>query len=235
MLPLPSGTNNLALSVTFPETDYQVRIAGTRERPEWVAADVCALLEIANPRQLLKRFDADEKGVTTSDTPGGPQQLLTVTEPGLYRLVLKSRKPAAKRFKRWICHEVLPSLRLHGCYPPPAAPASPTAMILRGLLETVERTDRLEQGQQAIVQKLTYVEGKLKDLDGDTGYVTVLAYARLKGMDLPRSEAARHGKALARIHRQRDIKVGQVPDERHGRVNAYRIDVVEAYFGGLGQ
>jgi hypothetical protein len=65
-------------------------------------------------------------------------------------------------------------------------------------------------------------------------YGTVLAYGRLKKMNMPRSEAIRHGKALAKIHRQRKIKIGKVPDERHGQVNAYRIDVMEEYFASLG-
>ena len=120
---------NLSLSLTFPETQQQVRVIGTLDRPEWVAKDVCDVLGIAKPNNVLREFDDDEKGACTIRTPGGPQEMLTVTEPGLYRLVLKSRKPAAKTFKRWICHEVLPSIRLHGCYPPPPVRMDPTPII----------------------------------------------------------------------------------------------------------
>jgi hypothetical protein len=104
------------------QLDYhgrRVRMVGTPERPEWVAADVCAVLGIGNPRQVLSRFDEDEKGVTISDTPGGVQKLATVTEPGVYRLIVRSRKAEAVAFRRWLFHEVLPSIRAHGCYPPP--------------------------------------------------------------------------------------------------------------------
>ena len=88
---------NLSLSLTFPETRQEIRVVGTLENPEWVAKDVCDVLGIEKPHNVLRDFDEDEKGARTVRTPGGPQEMLTVTEPGLYRLVLASRKPAANR------------------------------------------------------------------------------------------------------------------------------------------
>lgn len=227
-------SGNLTLTLTFPQTQQQIRLVGTSEQPEWVAKDLCDLLGLDKPSNSLRDFDENEKGVCTIHTPGGPQEVLTVTEPGLYRLVLASRKPAAQTFKRWICHEVLPSIRLHGCYPPPPVPRNTNAIMLRQLADALERQDELEARQVEIGRQLDHLAGKVRDLDGDTGYVTVLAYGRLKEIDMPRSDAQRHGKNLAKIHQRRSIKIGRVPDERHGQVNAYRIDVVEEYFRGLG-
>ena len=82
----------------------------------FVATDVCNALELGNSRQALTRLDDDEKGVISTDTHGGKQEMATVNEPGLYALVLGSRKPEAKAFKRWITHEVIPSIRKHGAY-----------------------------------------------------------------------------------------------------------------------
>ncbi len=77
----------------LPSTEnHTVRMVGTVERPEWIAADVCGVLGISNPRDTVSRFKASEKGVGTTDTLGGEQKMLTVTEPGLYRLIFKSRK-----------------------------------------------------------------------------------------------------------------------------------------------
>lgn len=84
--------------------------------PWFVAADVCRALEIRNNRDALERLDDDEKGVASTDTLGGEQKVTTVNEPGLYALVLGSRKPEAKAFKRWITHEVIPSIRKNGAY-----------------------------------------------------------------------------------------------------------------------
>lgn len=84
--------------------------------PWFVAADVCKVLQIANSRDALTRIDDDEKGVVSADTLGGKQEVAVVNEPGLYTLVLSSRKPEAKAFKRWITHDVIPSIRKTGSY-----------------------------------------------------------------------------------------------------------------------
>lgn len=94
----------------------QVRTVQKDGQPWFVAADVCRALEISNNRDALNRLDADEKGVASTDTPGGKQNLTVVNEPGLYTLVLGSRKPEARAFKRWITHDVIPSIRKSGGY-----------------------------------------------------------------------------------------------------------------------
>lgn len=84
--------------------------------PWFVAKDICDCLRIGNSRQALSRIDEDEKGVILNDTPGGQQNLSAVNEYGLYNLILSSRKPEAKEFKRWITHEVIPAIRKTGGY-----------------------------------------------------------------------------------------------------------------------
>jgi len=85
-------------------------------RPWFVAADVCAALDLPETHKAIARLDDDEKGRNSIPTPGGQQDMSMVNESGLYNLVLGSRKPEAKRFKRWITHEVLPSIRKTGSY-----------------------------------------------------------------------------------------------------------------------
>jgi anti-repressor protein len=82
----------------------------------FVAKDVCNVLEISDVSKAVSRLDEDEKGTTSILTPGGQQNLLIVNEPGLYSLILTSRKQEAKQFKRWVTHEVLPSIRKTGSY-----------------------------------------------------------------------------------------------------------------------
>lgn len=100
----------------FSFESKEVRCYGTWDNALWIAQDVCECLELFNNRQALARLDDDEKGVISIDTLGGKQDVLAVNEPGLYNLVLGCRKPIAKRFKRWITHEVLPSIRKTGSY-----------------------------------------------------------------------------------------------------------------------
>lgn len=100
----------------FEEQAVRVHVADSGET--WfVAADVCSVLGIANHRDAVSRLDGDEQDdVGITDALGRSQQTLVLNEPGLYSLVLTSRKPEAKRFKRWITHEVLPALRKTGSY-----------------------------------------------------------------------------------------------------------------------
>jgi hypothetical protein len=105
-----------------------IRMVGTPERPQWVAADVASVLGIAQIASTLRHFDEDEKGVHTMHTPGGPQLVTTVTEPGLYRLIIKSRRDEARAFRRWVCHDVLPTIRRFGRYPA-CRPPTPQCML----------------------------------------------------------------------------------------------------------
>lgn len=85
--------------------------------PWFVARDVTGILDVDVTQ--IRRLDDDEKGLRSIQTPGGLQDMVCVNEPGLYTLVLGSRKSEAKAFKRWITHEVIPSIRKHGAYMTP--------------------------------------------------------------------------------------------------------------------
>ena len=94
----------------------KIRVVEQSGAPWFVGKDVCDCLEIGNSRDAAASLDDDEKGVALIDTLGGKQEMSIISEPGLYSLVLRSRKPEAKAFKRWIVHEVLPAVRKHGGY-----------------------------------------------------------------------------------------------------------------------
>ncbi len=96
--------------------DRPVRIIEKDGEPWFIAKDVCDALELSNPRTSLSLLDDDEKGVHSMDSLGGIQDMTIVNESGLYSLILRSRKPRARAFKRWITHEVLPSIRKTGSY-----------------------------------------------------------------------------------------------------------------------
>lgn len=107
---------------TFTSKQFgEVRITLINGEPWFVAVDVCRALEITNPTKATRGLDEDEKMTLTigsghSGQRGGAQFLSIVSEPGLYALVFKSRKPEAKAFKRWITHEVIPLIRKTGGY-----------------------------------------------------------------------------------------------------------------------
>lgn len=94
----------------------KVRVILANDEPWFVAADVCKALEIGNPSDALRRLDADERTLVSIEGASNGLPVNVVNEPGLYVLILGSRKPEAKTFKRWITHEVIPSIRKHGIY-----------------------------------------------------------------------------------------------------------------------
>ena len=97
----------------------QVRTTVIGGEPWFVAADVCRALAIGNPSMALDRLDDDERTLISIEGASNGKPVNGVNEPGLYSLVLGSRKPEAKAFKRWITHEVIPAIRKHGGYMTP--------------------------------------------------------------------------------------------------------------------
>lgn len=84
--------------------------------PLFVAGDVAKILGYRMASDMTRRLEEDEKGTRSVRTPGGEQQMAVITEPGLYSVILSSRVPNARAFKRWVTHEVLPALRRDGGY-----------------------------------------------------------------------------------------------------------------------
>jgi prophage antirepressor-like protein len=104
--------------------------------PWWVAADVAQALEYSEAAAVTRHLDADEKGLSIVQTLGGDQNLQIINESGLYSAVLKSRKPSAKRFKKWVTGEVLPSIRKTGTFGAPGVNLSDASSFRSLLLAT---------------------------------------------------------------------------------------------------
>ncbi|MCW2900122.1 MAG: phage antirepressor protein [Streptosporangiaceae bacterium] len=100
----------------FPATGQEIRTVVRDGEPWFVGRDACDLLALADLQSSLRLLDDDEKGRHSVPTPGGDQQMTVISESGLYSLILRSRRPEAKAFKRWITHDVLPALRQTGRY-----------------------------------------------------------------------------------------------------------------------
>lgn len=139
---------------TFPDTGQQVRTVVIDAAVWFVAVDVCAVLGLAQPHRSLAALDEDEKGRHSMTTPGGEQQVSIISEPGLYSLVLRSRKPEARAFRRWVTHDVLPSIRQTGTYS--AAPhAAQIPQTFADALELAARQARELEATREQVAELT--------------------------------------------------------------------------------
>lgn len=111
----------MSLPIEFAFDDKPVRVVLVNGEPWWVASDIAASLEYRIAGDMTRNLDEDEKGTQIVRTLGGEQEMLIINESGLYSAILRSRKASAKRFKKWVTAEVLPSIRKHGGYMMPSA------------------------------------------------------------------------------------------------------------------
>lgn len=109
---------------------HDIRIVGTKENPLFVLSDVCRVLELSTPARVKERLTEGVSSTHTLQTTGGPQQVTVINEDGLYDVILDSRKPQAKRFRKWVTSEVLPSIRKTGGYSIPNEGLSPQLQLL---------------------------------------------------------------------------------------------------------
>lgn len=123
--------------------------------PWFVLKDCMSILDLGNPTETVKMFDEDEFSTAeVIDSIGRRQQAYIISEPGLYRLVMRSRKPEAKEFQRWVTHEVLPQIRKTGGYIPTTA-ADDDMTILAKAVMIGQRT--MEAQKQKIAEQQTRI------------------------------------------------------------------------------
>lgn len=139
--------------------------------PWFIAADVAVILGYRMASDATRRLDEDEKGTHSVRTPGGEQDVIVVNEPGLYSLVLGSKLPDAKRFKRWVTHDVLPSIRKTGGFG--------NRELSR--LELIDLARDAEVGRLAAEEQLAIAAPKADYVDsfvnGDTDATTIRVFA----------------------------------------------------------
>ena len=136
---------------------HDVRTIEKDGEPWWVLSDVCKVLELSSPHKIADRLDEDEKGRNLIPTHGGNQEMTVINESGLYNVILRSDKPQAKPFRKWVTSEVLPSIRKHGAYMTEEtleqALTSPDFLIKLAEQLKDERKKRAALEQQAEIDK----------------------------------------------------------------------------------
>ena len=143
----------------FDFEDNAVRVVDIDGEPWFVAADVARVLDIQNIRQNLNDLDDDEKGVYNTYTPGGTQEMRVINESGLYNLIFRSRKPEAKKFRKWVTAEVLPSIRKTGMYVAPEVDVK-SADEVRGRDDFADLPDRTFQQWINLVRETRLLFGR---------------------------------------------------------------------------
>lgn len=143
------------LQIFISEEFGEIRTVSIGNEPWFVASDICKALDIRNPTMAMERLDDDEKSKLNLGLPGGATNC--VNEYGLYSLVLASRKKEAKDFKRWITHEVLPSIRKNGGYIEGQETLSDEELLSKALMvaqRKIEEKNQLIAMQDSRIQEM---------------------------------------------------------------------------------
>lgn len=156
----------------FNFSNHDVRVVMKDGQPWWVAKDVCAVLDLNDTNKALQGLDDDEKR-EHEDYSGSGRKPLLVNEPGLYSLIIRSRKPEAKLFKRWVMHEVLPSIRKTGSYSIDA----PSYMIDNPILRA-EKWIEEQKEKVAIETKALILEQRVAEYEPKVSYVDQILQSR---------------------------------------------------------
>lgn len=148
----------------FNNTEFgSVRSFMVNGEPYFVGKDVTDILGYSNSRKAIgDHVDEEDKGVTKCDTLGGAQDMVIINESGLYSLILSSKLPSAKRFKRWVTSEVLPAIRKHGVFVMDDILNNTDALIEALQVFKAERLKRMALEEENAVQKQQLVEMKPK-------------------------------------------------------------------------
>jgi prophage antirepressor-like protein len=144
--------------VLYRYDNKDVRTVSQYGNPWFVARDLCEVLEIANVSMALSRLDDDEKGISLIDTLGGRQRLSIVNESGMYSLVLTSRKPEAKAFRKWLTNDVIPAIRETGSYSTSTPRLSEAELIVKIAQSNLELTNTVVEMASTVVDLRGRVE-----------------------------------------------------------------------------
>ena len=161
----------------FKNSEFgEIRSIEINNEPYFIGKDIAEILGYKNTRDAInKHVDEEDKGVANCDTLGGIQELTVINESGLYSLIMSSKLPSAKKFKRWVTNEVLPTIRKHGMYATEQLLDNPDLLIasLQELKKTREEKKQLQKEVQLLEEDNKYLNEILKSKD--TILVTVIA------------------------------------------------------------
>lgn len=185
----------------------EVRVVMNNGEPWFVARDVCEVLGHSDTSTAIRRLDEDEKLTQTVFVSGQNREVWLVNEPGLYSLILTSRKAEAKAFKRWITHEVIPAIRKTGVYAAEqgkVVPLSERQALIQSLkltAELAEEMDEVKSITQTHSQKLIELEQKVDEqITIDHGQQRVLQKAVARRVYQVESDSRRRRELFRQLH-----------------------------------
>jgi prophage antirepressor-like protein len=205
--------------------------------PWWVAKDVCEALGFKKPDSAYKKVDADDKdeahikGIPPIQGEVVRQSMVIVNESGLYALIFQSHSDAAKKFKKWITSEVLPSIRKTGAYF--RKELTLDERLALALEVGVDARKQLADVRVAIQEVKSLAIQASSHNSANTGFMTIRGYCNVNGVKLSLKETQKFGRECSRLMRVSEQEVHRTDDEMFGKVNSYPVEILEQAFGNL--
>ena len=200
--------------------------------------DVCDILGLTNPTVVAKRLDEDEKAKFDLGLKNGELTNFT-NESGLYTLILRSDKPEAKPFRKWITSEVIPTIRKTGKYE--EKPMTSAQYLLQQAQWMVEAENRMNNIENDVAQTNHSIGNIKKDITRiehnerrtvTSNHLTVIAYANMKGIKPNTYNSSVMGRKATKVCRTRGLLTGTVVDSKYGLINTYPLEVLDEIFFG---
>ena len=218
----------------------QVRtIMSASNEPLFCLSDVCRALEMKRFR--IERLDKDVISNHPLQTAGGLQQVTFINEDGLYDIVLDSRKPKAKKFRKWITSEVVPSIRKTGSYsveqPKQLSAAESLLQAVQLLVAHERQIGILEHNQKNMQGAISSLYDKVYGMQFQTNMIeqklnneidryTVIGYCTAHNIPMTLTEASIIGGMCSRMCKKRNIPLEPIADRRFGKVNTYPSELI---------
>nr|DAK78505.1 MAG TPA: BRO family protein [Caudoviricetes sp.] len=202
------------------------RIYGDFENPLFLAKDVAIWIEydLSSINKMLNSVDEDEKVRKNVPTLGGIQEMWFVTEDGLYEILMQSRKPIAKEWKKKV-KEILKEIRKTGSYTKPLTPAEQLLAQAKLMVDMENRLNTIEKNTARLENNLR------RTITNE--YFTVIGYANFRGINANTYNSSVIGRKASKICKDCGLAIGKVIDSKYGTINTYPLDVLDEIFATI--
>lgn len=229
--------NDERFKIFSKENLGSVRTVLLNNEPWFCIKDICDILGLTNPTVVTQRLDEDE---VTKFNLGSKVGITNFTnESGLYTLILRSDKPEAKPFRKWITSEVIPAIRKTGKYE--EKPMTSAQYLLQQAQWMVEAENRMSNIENNVAQTNQSIGNIKKDITRiehnerrtvTSNHLTVIAYANMKGIKPNTYNSSVMGRKATKVCRTRGLLTGTVVDSKYGLINTYPLEVLDEIFFG---
>lgn len=199
------------------------RVYGDFENPLFLARDVAEWIEYDKEKvgQMLNTIDNDEKMTSPIYYSGQVRNMWFVTEDGLYEVLMQSRKPIAKEWKKKV-KEILKEIRKTGSYSKPLTPAEQLLAQAQLMVDMENRLNTIEKNTARLENNLR------RTITSD--YFTVIGYANFRGINANTYNSSVIGRKASKICKDCGLAIGKVIDSKYGTINTYPLDVLDEIF-----